>query len=70
MPYNLYLEGANCQTAFVRGVTQREAAVQAVKKIGLNQTKEVKRDIFGELPWHYDMFEQRLNLLKSIKKKR
>ena len=31
------LDGANCQTVFGEKMTQKEAAVQAVKKIGLNQ---------------------------------
>ena len=30
------LDGANCQTVFWEKMTQKEAAVQAVKKIGLN----------------------------------
>lgn len=30
------LDGANCQTVFGEKMTQKEAVVQAVKKIGLN----------------------------------
>lgn len=59
------LDGANCQTVFRSGVTQRDAAVQAVKAIGLNQIKEIDKDIFANLPQYYDMFQQRLELLKN-----
>lgn len=60
------LEGANCQTAFGVKMTQQEAAVEAVKAIGLNQVKEVKEEIFNELPQYYEMFKKRLEHLKSI----
>ena len=60
------LEGANCQTIFGTHMTQQEAAVQAVKEIGLNQITEIDEDLFTALPQYYDMFKQRLSLLKSI----
>lgn len=59
------LEGSNCQTLFGRRATQKEAALEAVKKIGLNQLKEVSKEFFSELPQYYSMFSQRLELLKS-----
>lgn len=59
------LEGANCQTAFGKHITQKEAAVQAVKCIGLNQIKEVDKEIFSSMPQYYKMFLQRLELLKN-----
>lgn len=59
------LEGANCQTVFCRGITQKEAAIQAVKRIGLNQVQEVDKGLFETLPQYYDMFVERLELLKS-----
>ena len=57
------LEGANCLTVPTK-LTQKEAAVAAVKAIGLNQIKEV------DLAWFTDtairaMFEKRLALLKE-----
>lgn len=58
-------EGANCQTVFQPGVTQREAAVMAVKQIGLNQTREVEKEAFVNLPRYYEMFRRRLELLKA-----
>lgn len=57
-------EGANCQTLFGRGRNQREAAQEAVKKIGLNQIREVKQEIFSEMPQYYEMFQRRLELLR------
>ncbi len=60
------IEGANCQTVFCKKMTQKEAAVTAVRCIGLNQTGEIKKEDFFRLPQYYDMFLQRLELLKSI----
>lgn len=37
------LEGANCQTLFGRHATQQEAAIDAVKHIGLNQKRAVEK---------------------------
>ena len=67
--FNSYddLEGSNCQTMFGDHVNQKEAAIKAVEKIGLNQIKEVNETYFNELPQFYNMFCQRLELLKSIK---
>lgn len=59
------LDGANCQTVFREHLTQKEAAVQAVAEIGLNQMKEVEESCFVELPQYYDMFTRRLQLLKN-----
>ena len=64
------LSGANCQTVFGAHMTQQEAAVQAVKEIGLNQTKEIQKDIFAELPQYYDMFIRRLELLQHTDQER
>lgn len=57
------LDGANCQTVFGQQMSQREAAVWAVARIGLNQIREVKRDAFSQLPQFYEMFCRRLELL-------
>ena len=59
-------EGANCQTAFGRMITQREAATEAVRVVGLNQMEEVRQDFFDELPQYYEMFCRRLEILKTI----
>ena len=60
------MEGANCQTLFGERMNQKDAAVRAVEAIGLNQLREVKKDIFGGLPQFYEMFRKRLNLLQSL----
>ena len=60
------LDGANCQTVFGEKMTQKEAAVQAVKKIGLNQISEIPKGIFGLLPESKGMFERRYGLLREL----
>lgn len=60
------MEGSNCQTMFGEHVNQKEAAIKAVERIGLNQVKKVNKDLFDELPQFYEMFCKRLELLKSI----
>ncbi|MCD8366203.1 MAG: hypothetical protein LUC83_10460 [Clostridiales bacterium] len=57
------LEGANCQTLWGRHCSQREAALEAVQKIGLNQVREVEDDCFLELPQYKEMFLERLKIL-------
>ncbi|MDE7311108.1 MAG: hypothetical protein K2N87_05720 [Eubacterium sp.] len=57
------IEGANCQTVFGESMTQKEAAVAAVKEIGLHQTAEVQKSFFQELVQYYDMFVKRLEIL-------
>lgn len=59
------LDGSNCQTMFGEHISQKDAAVRAVKKIGLNQIKEVNKACFNELPQFYDMFCERLAILKA-----
>lgn len=59
------LDGTNCQTVFRKHMTQKEAALWAVKQIGLNQIKEVKKELFSNLPQYYEMFTRRLELLKT-----
>ena len=62
------IEGANCQTMFGEHMNQKEAAIQSVERIGLNQKKEISKTCFDELPQFYDMFCKRLDLLKSVSK--
>ena len=66
--FNAYdkIEGANCQTCFGKHLTQMEAAIEAVREIGLNQINEVKENVFSELPQFYEMFKKRLETLKKI----
>ena len=58
------VEGANCQTVLPDRMTQREAAVEAVKKIGLRQIKEVDMSIFGSMKKEAEMFSKRLAELR------
>lgn len=60
------MEGANCQTMFWEKVNQKDAAILAVKKIGLNQKKKVDETMFQHLPQFYAMFCRRLELLKFV----
>ena len=60
------IEGGVCQTLFPRKISQREAAIEAVKKIGLPIIKDIDMGIFGEMKKEADMFERRLSELKNI----
>ena len=57
------IDGALCQTTD-RKITQREAATEAVKKIGLNQISEIQEEWFSDEKTK-DMFMQRLDVLRS-----
>jgi hypothetical protein len=59
------LEGANCQTVFGKHMTQKEAAIEAVKRNGLHQIAPVQESYFHELPEYFEMFTKRLHLLKD-----
>lgn len=58
------VDGAKCQTTD-RRITQREAAVEAVKKIGLNQIAEINPEWFSDKN-ECEMFFRRLDILKNI----
>lgn len=62
------IDGANCQTLFGERMTQKDAAIQSVKKIGLHQIREIRREIFHALPQFYEMFCERLHLLRNCSK--
>ncbi len=57
------VEGANCQTTFGIRMTQKEAALEAVRNIGLNQIKPIEENFFNLLPQYYEMFKNRINVL-------
>ena len=59
------LDGANCLTAGKRHLSQREAAMEAVRKIGLNQFVDVEVDIFPEHENWLIKFQARLHALKA-----
>lgn len=59
------LDGANCQTVLPEHLTQREAAIEAVKHIGLRQIREMDMSKFGNMKKEAEMFRLRLNELKK-----
>ena len=59
------IEGANCQTIGTKIMTQKEAAVEAVRQIGLNQLEEIKEVWFQGRKKEYEMFTKRLELLRK-----
>ncbi len=61
------LDGASCQTLFPRRLTQREAAIEAVKKIGLLQIHEMDMSAFGDMKEEAKMFQCRLQELKKYR---
>ncbi|MCI7401620.1 MAG: hypothetical protein MSH40_02940 [Christensenella sp.] len=65
--FNAYdnIEGSSCQTT-KDNISQKEAAIIAVKEIGLNQISEINRCWFNN-PNDWEMFNKRLNILKNIK---
>lgn len=60
------LDGAGCQTVEKRGTSQREAAIEAVKQIGLRQIKEMDMSEFGDWNWAAEMFKKRLEELQKV----
>ena len=62
------VEGANCLTSYLvenKNQTQKEAAIEAVNKIGLNQIEEVKDEWFEDKR-RREMFFERLSLLQGL----
>ena len=57
------IDGARCQTN-ARKQSQREAAMEAVKAVGLNQVSEISAEWFTE-PAIRDMFFRRLELVSA-----
>ena len=64
------LEWANCLTVGKRHLSQREAAMEAVKNIELNQKVDIYEvEFYGWKQWHR-MFQARLHLLLSMYSKK
>lgn len=57
------IDGSKCQTSD-RNITQREAAIEAVKTIGLNQISEIETKWFPDNKTK-EMFFKRLEILKN-----
>lgn len=62
------LDGANCQTVGSRRLTQREAAIEAVKAIGLRQIRDIDSNIFDGMDQEREMFRLRLAELQKYAK--
>ena len=60
------LEGAGCQTARTKGKTQKEAALEAVERIGLNQVKEIDAAWFNGREQEYEMFRKRFAVINGL----
>ena len=60
------IDGANCQTVYPKRQNQREAAVEAVQKIGLRQIRDVDMTWFEGMEKEAEMFRQRLDVLKAV----
>ncbi len=58
------IDGANCQTVYSKRMTQKEAAEEAVRQVGLNQIQEVDPAIFGNEDEWREMFYKRLDALR------
>lgn len=58
------LDGANCQTVLPEIMTQREAAIEAVKQIGLPQIREMDMHKFAHRVKDGQMFQKRLDELR------
>ena len=55
------LDGANCLTVGKRNLSQREAAMEAVDIIGLNQIYTIDKSIFENHKVENKLFEKRMN---------
>ena len=60
------IEGAMCLPEGGK-ISQKDAAIMAVKRVGLNQIREVEREWFDD-DKTWDMFNRRLELLKSAER--
>ncbi|MBP5639619.1 MAG: hypothetical protein J6X55_09075 [Victivallales bacterium] len=57
------IDGVRCQTS-ARPLSQRDAALEAVRTVGLNQIAEVKAEWFPHPAW-WKMFSNRLDVVKA-----
>ena len=56
------LDGANCLTVGKRHLSQREAAMEAAKKIGVGQIYDIEYMILEKMEWR-EMLKERLKVL-------
>lgn len=60
------IDGANCQTVYPEKKTQREAAIEAVRHVGIHQIKDIDEEIFEDMTVWKEMFFRRLEELKNV----
>ena len=60
-----FIEGANCLTTPIP-MTQKEAAIEAVKQVGLNHISPINPNWFQHDQPKYEMFLTRLSILKEV----
>ena len=58
------LEGARCQTN-AKKQSQLDAAIEAVRQVGLNQIEEIQESWFSEPGWR-EMFFRRLSAVRKV----
>ena len=63
------LDGARCQTVLPRKMSQREAAIEAVRNIGLRQMQKMDMRKFDGMEKEGEMFQVRLAELKKYEKR-
>ncbi len=59
------IDGANCQTVYPEKKTQREAAIEAVRHVGMHQIKDIDEEMFEDMTVWKEMFFRRLEELKN-----
>jgi hypothetical protein len=59
------VDGALCQTTLPRHISQRQAAIEAVREIGLNQIREIDYAWFGDRKEEAEMLRERIKLVTS-----
>ena len=61
------IDGANCQTVYPEKRTQREAAIEAVRHIGLHQIQDIDEDFFeNKTEWKVMFFRRHKELKNAV----
>ena len=61
------IDGANCQTVYPEKRTQREAAIEAVRHIGLHQIQEIEEDFFeNKTEWKVMFFRRHKEIKNAV----
>ena len=60
------LDGANCLTVGKRHLSQREAAIEAVRAIGLNQNRNIEEKTLHKYEMIKKMFLRRMKIVTKL----